>query len=147
MRRAGALVAGFFLAVIWGCSSVTPVAIRAGDVCESCRQPIENVKVAAEIVPPAGRIPLKFRTVSCMAKYLHEHGDTPGEVYVTDYETSRLIQARTATFVKSEINPDTKELGYFAFGNVRSAVEFGKNNHGSATDWPSIRQRVAAGAD
>ncbi len=147
MRRAGALVAGFFLAVIWGCSSYTPVAIRAGDVCESCRQQIQDVKIAAEIVQPAGQLPLKFRTVSCMARYLHEHGDTPGEVYVTDYATNRLIQARSATFVKSEINPDTKELGYYAFGDVRAAVEFGKKNHGSPTDWPSIRQRVQAGAD
>lgn len=147
MRRAGALVAGFFLAVMWGCSSVTPVAIRAGDVCESCRQQIVNVKVAAEIVPPAGHLPLKFKTVSCMARYLHEHGDTPGEVYVTDFETSRLIQARSATFVKSEIDPNTKALDYFAFGNVKAAVEFGKKNRGSATDWPSIRQQVAAGAN
>ncbi len=147
MRRAGALVAGFFLAVMVGCSSVTPVAIRAGDVCESCRRPIENVKIASEIVPPAGQLPLKFRTVSCMARYLHEHGDTPGEVFVTDYATSRLIQARSAVFVKSEIDPDTKELDYYAFGDVRAAVEFGKKNGATATDWPGIRQRVAAGAN
>jgi nitrous oxide reductase accessory protein NosL len=147
MRRAGALVAVFFLAVIVGCSSATPVSIRVGDVCESCRRPIQNLKVAAEIVAPAGRLPLKFRTVSCMARYLKEHGDTQGEVFVTDYATDRLIQARSAVFVKSEIDPDTKELDYFAFGDVRKAVEFGKKSGGSATDWPAIRQRVAAGGN
>ena len=140
-------MAGFFLAVIVSCSSVTPVSIRAGDVCESCRRPIENVKIAAEIVPPAGQLPLKFRTVSCMARYLHEHTDTQGEAYVTDYATSRLIQVRSAVFVKSEIDPNTKELDYFAFGEVRAAVEFGKKIGGTATDWPAIRQRVAAGAN
>ncbi len=144
MRRAGALVAGFILAVVVGCSSVTPVTVRAGDVCESCGRPIQNVKIAAEIAPPAGQLALKFRTVSCMARYLHEHGDTSGEAYVTDYATSRLIKARSAVFVKSEIDADTKELDYFAFGDVRAAVEFGKKNGATATDWPGIRQRVAA---
>jgi hypothetical protein len=147
MRRAGALVSGFFLAIIIGCSSVTPVSIRAGDICDSCRRTIENVKIAAEIVPPPGHMPLKFRTVSCMARYLHEHTDTQGEVFVTDYATTRLIQARSAVFVKSEIDPNTKELDYFAFGDVRAAVEFGKKIGGTATDWPAIRQRVAAGAN
>ena len=147
MRRAGALVAGFILAAAFGCSSVTPVTIQAGDVCESCRRPIENVKIAAEVVLPAGQLPLKFRTVSCMARYLHEHGTTQGEVFVTDYSTSRLIQARSAMFVKSEISPDSKELDYFAFSDVRAAVEFGRKNGGSATDWPAIRQRIAAGTN
>ena len=147
MRRAGALVAVFFLAVIVGCSSVTPVAIQVGDVCESCRRPIQNLKIAAEIVTPAGQLPLKFRTVSCMARYLKEHTDTQGEVFVTDYTTSRLIQARSAVFVKSEIDTNTKELDYYAFGDVRAAVEFGKKSGGSATDWPAIRQRVAAGSN
>ena len=147
MRRAGALVAGLILSVIVGCSSVTPVTIRAGDVCESCRRSIDNVKIAAEIVPPAGHLPLKFRTVSCMARYLHEHTDTQGEVFVTDYATNRLIQARSAVFVKSEIDPNTKELDYYAFGDVRAAVEFGKKNGATATDWPAIRQRVSAGAN
>ncbi len=147
MRRAGALVAGFILAFAVGCSSVRPVEIRAGDVCDSCRRPIENVKIAAEIVPPAGQLPLKFRTVSCMARYLHEHGSTQGEVFVTDYSTGRFIQARSAVFVKSEINPNTKELDYFAFGDVRAAVEFGKQSGGSATDWPAIRQRIAVGSN
>ena len=147
MRRAGALVAVIFLASVLGCSSVAPVTIRAGDVCESCRRPIDNVKIAAEVVPPAGKMPLKFRTVSCMARYLHEHSDIQGEVFVTDFATDRLIQARSAVFVKSEIDPNTKELDYFAFGDVKAAVEFGKKNGATATDWPGIRQRIGAGTD
>ena len=54
MRRAGALVSGFFLAIIIGCSSVTPVSIRAGDICDSCRRTIENVKIAVK----ASNVPL-----------------------------------------------------------------------------------------
>ncbi len=144
MRTAVPLVVGVCLLVIVSCSTVTPVAIRAGDICEGCRRPIQNVKIAAEIVPPAGSLPMKFRTVSCLARYLHEHGDTAGQVYVTDYQNGRLIQARSAIFVKSEIDENTKELGYYAFSTVTSAVAFSKKSGGSATDWPAIRQRVAA---
>jgi hypothetical protein len=143
MRTAVPLVVGVFLLVIVSCSSVAPVVVRAGDICDGCRRPIQNVKIAAEIVPPAGSLPMKFRTVSCLARYLHEHGDTPGEVYVTDYENGRLIQARSAIFVKSEIDENTKELGYYAFSTVTSAVAFGRKSGGSATDWPAIRQRIA----
>jgi hypothetical protein len=149
MRTAVPLVVvGSFLLIIQSCSSVTPVAIRAGDICEGCRRTIDNVKIAAEIVPPAGRLPLKFRTVSCMARYVHEHGNTDGVVIVTDYENGRLIQARSAIFVKSEIDDNTKALDYYAFRDVKSAVAFAKKTGGSSSDWPSILKQVAsAGAD
>lgn len=144
MRTAASIVVGVILLVIVSCSSVRPVAIRAGDLCEGCRRPIQNVKIAAEIVPPDNRLPLKFRSVTCMARYLHEHGMESGTVFVTDFEKGRLIQARSAIFVKSEIDENTKELDYYAFGDVPSAVAFGKKSGGSATDWPAIMQRVAA---
>jgi hypothetical protein len=146
MRTAGSLVVALFLLVVLSCSSVTPVPIRPGDVCEGCRRTIDNVKIAAEIVPPPGRLPLKFRTVSCMARYIHEHGTSDGATLVTDFETGRLIQARSAIFVKSEIDENTKALDYYAFGDVKAAVAFGKKTGGSASDWPSILKRVAASA-
>jgi hypothetical protein len=148
MRTAVALVAGLFLLVIVSCSSVTPVAIRAGDICEGCRRPIQNVKIAAELVPPAGHLPMKFRTVSCMSRYLSTHGDTDVVAFVTDYQTGRLIQARSAVFVKGEIDENTLERDYYAFGDVRSAAAFGKSSGGGTSDWPAVLKTVsAAGAN
>jgi hypothetical protein len=146
MRTAVSLVMGLLLLVVLSCSSITPVPIRAGDVCETCRRTIDNVKIAAEIVPPPGHLPLKFRTVTCMARFIHEHGNSDGAVLVTDYDTGRLIQARSAIFVKSEIDENTKALDYFAFGNVKSAVAFGKKTGGPSADWPSILKRASAAA-
>jgi hypothetical protein len=144
MRTVVPLVVGLFLLVTVSCSSVAPVAIRSGDVCEGCRRTIDNVKIAAEIVPPAGRLPLKFRTVSCMARYIHERGNADGAIFVTDYGTGRLISVSSAVFVRSEIDEVTKALDYFAFRDVQSAVAFGKKTGGSAADWPSILKRAAA---
>ncbi|HEY3382016.1 MAG TPA: nitrous oxide reductase accessory protein NosL [Vicinamibacterales bacterium] len=142
MRTLVALGVGLFLLV--ACASVQPVAIRVGDVCDGCRRPITNAKIAAELVPPSG-LPLKFRTVTCMARYIKEHQVSASEVFVTDYGSGRLIHVRSAVFVKSEIDDRTKELDYYAFGDVASAVAFGKKSGGSATDWPGILQRIAAG--
>ncbi len=143
MRTAVPLVVGFFLLGLVGCSSVSSVPIRAGDICENCRRPIQNVKVAAELVPPGG-LALKFRTVSCLAKYLNHRQDAAGGIFVTDFSTGRLIGPQSAIFVKSEINENTKELDYYAFGSVSSALAFEKEHGGSATDWPSIVRRIAA---
>jgi hypothetical protein len=144
MRTRVPLVVGFFLLLALSCTSVTPVPIRVGDVCESCRRQILDVKIAAEIVPPPGRLAMKFRTVSCMARYLHEHPRENGAAYVTDFTSGRLIPARTAVFVKSEIDQNTKELDYFAFRDVAAAVAFREKTGGGTADWPSIQKRLAA---
>jgi nitrous oxide reductase accessory protein NosL len=148
MRIAVLPMAALLVAVVAGCTSTTPVPIRAGDVCEYCGQAIQDVKIAAEIAPPAGKLALKFRTVSCMAKYLKEHGTVAGDMYVTDYDTGRLIMARSAVFVKGVIDNNTMEKDYYAFGDVKSAVAYTKKNGGSVIDWPGVRQTVtAASAD
>jgi nitrous oxide reductase accessory protein NosL len=146
MKRAAWLGAILLAAAVAGCSSVTPVPIRSGDVCEYCKQPILDVKIAAEIAAPAGKLPLKFKTVTCMAKYLHEHGSVPGELYVTDYNTGRLVMARSAVFVKGIIDENTKTGGYFAFGDVKSAVAFAKKTGGATADWAGVVKQVEAGA-
>jgi hypothetical protein len=145
MRTAVPLVVGLFLLVTLSCSSgVVPVPIRAGDICESCRRQILDTKIAAEIVPPAGRLPMKFRTVSCAARYLYEHPTETATAFVTDYNSGRLIQAASAVFVHSEINANTKELGYYAFRDVKAAVAFSKKTGGASADWPSIQKRIAS---
>jgi hypothetical protein len=141
------VVAGLLLTVVVACSSVKPVAIRAGDLGTASRQPIRNVKVAAEIVPPGRRPALEFRTVSSMARYLYAHGDTPGTLFVTDYPTGRLIPVETATFVKGPVDGNSKDLDYYAFENVNAAAAFGEKNGEAATDWPSIRERAEVGRD
>jgi hypothetical protein len=147
MRAAAALGAGLLLSAVVACSSAGPVAIRAGDIGAETRQPIGDVKLAAEIVPPGGGPALKFRSVSHMAHYLEDHADTPGTMFVTDYPTGHLIPVETAVFVKGQVDGGSKELDYFAFGQVKAAVAFGEKTGEAATDWPSIRERAEAGRD
>jgi hypothetical protein len=140
MRTAVPLVVGLF--VVLACSSLRPVAINTNDVCESCKRVITQPKIAAEIVEPSGLVK-KFRTVSCMARYMNQH-PSEGGVFVTDYKSGRFLSAQSAVFVKAEVDETTKEQAYLAFGDVATAVEFGKKSGSSPVDWPSVVKQTAA---
>lgn len=142
MRSTAAIILTFGL-LLTACSSVTPVAIRAGDVCQSCGRTIVNVQLAGEALSPSGQ-PMKFRTVSCMAKYLTQHPDPTQVVFVTDYPTGRMVRAQNATFVRATIDQATRERDYYAFANVRNAIEFGQARETSPIDWFAIMQQIAA---
>lgn len=137
-----ALPLAIILFVAAACSSVRPVAIRAGDVCENCRQTIVDTSLAGEILEPNG-LALKFKTVRCMAKYLHEHRVNVAEIFVTDFTSKRLVSARRAVFVPAEVQGSTVRE-YHAFSDVKSAVAFAREKQASPVDWPSVMQTVAA---
>ncbi len=143
MRTAVPLVIGLF--VVLACSSLRPVAINTNDVCENCKRVITDTKVASEIVEPSGLVK-KFRTVSCLARYMNQH-PTEGGVFVTDYKTGHFLSAQSAVFVKAQIDATTREEAYLAFADVASAVEFGKKNGSSPVDWPSVVKQTAAAAN
>lgn len=141
MKTAVPLVVGLF--VLLACSSLRPVPIASGDICEGCKRPITDAKVAAEIVAPNG-LAMKFRTVSCLARYMNEHQADGSGVFVTDYNSGRFLSAHSAMFVRTRIDENTGERDYAAFGDVASAVEFGKANGSSPVDWPSVIRQTAA---
>ena len=128
-----------------GCTSIQPVAIRAGDVCESCRRPILNANMAAEVIQSNG-VALKFRTVGCMTRFLRQSASQPAAVYVTDLHSGRLIPAESAMFVRGPVETGSTEMDYAAFGSRKPAVEFGKAKGESPVDWLNIQKRVSAGA-
>jgi hypothetical protein len=142
MRTVAPLLVG--LVLVLGCSSLRPVAINTSDVCESCKRVITNTKVAAEIVEPNG-LAKKFRTVTCMVRYMNQH-PSEGAVFVTDFKTGRFLSPQSAVFVKAEIDENTRESNYLAFNSVPTAVEFGRKRGASPVDWASVvRQTAAAG--
>jgi len=144
MRTAVPLVVGLFVVLV-ACSSLRPVAINTNDVCENCKRVITDAKIAAEVVEPSG-LAKKFRTVSCMARYMNQH-PTEGGVFVTDYQTGHFLSAQSAVFVKARIDETTREEAYLAFSDVAAAVEFGKQKGSSPVDWPSVVKQTNAAAN
>lgn len=123
-----------------GCTAVQPLAVRTGDRCFNCNRPIENARLAGEIIDQQGHA-LKFRTAGCMAKYIAKHPDEQAAyraVFVTDYTTGRFIKAATATFAKLPLEAGGIERGYVAFGSARVASDNAKKEGTGAIDWPQL---------
>ena len=124
------LYAVLVVAVVAGCASVAPVKLQSGDTCYRCHRTINDTKLAAEMLDRSDAIATSypFRTVGCMAKYLKANAPSKfTTIYVTDYRTGRMIQARSAWFVATElISPDGKtvEQDYVAFGSRDTANKF-----------------------
>jgi hypothetical protein len=66
-------------------------------------------------------------------------------VFVTDFRSGRMIRAQNAVFVRAVIDQVTRERDYYAFADVGSAVEFGKEHGASPIDWFAIMQQLGAG--
>ena len=109
--------------LVVACSSIQPAKVQVGDRCYSCRQPIQDVKIAAAMIDQnGGQYP--FRSPKCLARYLHDHPSDTSLAFVTDYRTGYMLEADKAWFVSVAIpSPDGRgtEPNYYAFRNVRDA--------------------------
>jgi hypothetical protein len=119
----------------------TPDLIAEGEVCHRCRRVITNSLVAGEILQ--GPVSLKYKTPGCMAQYVVANPATDtAKIFVTDYATGALIDARTAWYVPAPINEVTGERDYRAFHARRvaeaAAVEF---NSGTLR-WDAVLRRA-----
>jgi hypothetical protein len=109
------------------CASVQPARIAAGDLCLRCRRPIQNLRLAGEIVDSMNA-PFPFRTTGCLAKYVKANSDTQfTAIFVTDFRTGKMIPATSAWFVPTDITAAdgrSSEPDYYAFGSRSDAEGF-----------------------
>jgi hypothetical protein len=127
--------------LVCACGSYSPQPIKAGDICETCKKQITNVKFAGEAITKGGVV-LKFRTPECLAAYTRANSDVAVK-FVTDYSTNRMIRPESATYVRTVIDENTREATYAAFSQVSEAVKFAKDQMSSPVDWLAI-QRMSA---
>lgn len=124
------LYAVFVVAVVTGCASVAPVRVQSGDTCYRCHRPINDTKLAAEMIDRSDRVltSYPFRTAGCMAKYLKANPEpTTSTMFVTDYKTGRMLETGSAWFVPTELTSadgKTSEADYVAFGSRDDANAF-----------------------
>jgi hypothetical protein len=135
-----AVAAGTFLAL--SCASVSPVAVNAGDQCFRCRRPIVERALATELID-GGRMATKFRAPGCMAKYLADHPEETGTIFVTDYVTGKWIRPERAQFVPVLLNRDTGESDYRAFFNKADADAAAAELHAAPVDWHTVMERAS----
>lgn len=123
------------------CSSVSPVAINAGDQCFRCRRIILDTKIAGEMIDPSG-MPAKFRSTGCLSKYLADHPKETGALFVTDYTSGKLEPVSRLTFVSVIIDTDTNERDYHAFLSKTEAAAAAREAGTTPVDWNTVLQKV-----
>jgi hypothetical protein len=137
--RAAAILALALL--VCACGGFSPQPIRAGDICETCKKQILDVKFAGEVITKQGAV-LKFRTPECLAAYTRANPDIQVK-FVTDYSTTRMIRPESAMYVRTMLDENTREMTYAAFSQVGDATKFAKDQMSTPHDWLFI-QSVAA---
>lgn len=125
MRRAftaGVAWSGFLLSVftIISCHKLAPDTIAEGETCFRCRRVITDARLAAEMLND--RLPTKYKSPGCIARYIKGHPDEKMQVWVTDYASGVMIDPSYAWFVPFVMNDRTGERDYRAY-LVRDAAE------------------------
>lgn len=141
MRRFAVIGVAAGTVLTLSCASVSPVAINAGDQCFRCRRPIVERALAAELMD-GNRLATKFRAPGCMAKYLADHPEETGTLFVTDYATGKWIRPERARFVPVVLNRNTGESDYRAFFNQADADAAAAELQALPIDWPAVMERT-----
>lgn len=126
------------------CSSVKPVQVSAGDTCYRCRRVILETRLAGEMVDPNG-LAYKFRSPGCMAKYLAEHPNETGALFVTDWSSGHMIEPTRAIFVPTIIDENSMERDYRAFLKKADADAFASQVKATAVDWKTVLDKAKQG--
>jgi hypothetical protein len=132
MRR---VLLGVAILALWGCNSVAPVKVDGGEVCYRCRRVIADTKLAAETLD--GKLVWKFRSTGCVSKYLADHPADKSTVFVTDYQTGKLVQPQRAVFVPT-LNRDNGEKDYLAFVDRAAANAEAFSRGVRPVDWNGV---------
>jgi copper chaperone NosL len=107
---------------------------------------IVDTHFGTELLNTKGK-PFKFDSIECLAAYcriddigrLHVHSR-----WVTDYtKPESLLNAASATFVRSQSMRSPMGMGLFAFSNPADADSFAAINNGTVVSWDDMSHLVA----
>jgi hypothetical protein len=124
--------------LVVGCSSLKPMPIRAGDVCFRCGRVITDPDLGAQLIRKNGQAST-FRSPACMARYLEDHPENVGALFVTDKPSGKLIRVDNATFVRVTIDKAADERDFYAFRSVTDAAKRADEEDSSVVDWSTVR--------
>lgn len=119
------------------CGGIKPLEVNAGDLCYRCRRVILEPRMAAEMIDPSS-LAFKFRTTGCLAKYLNDHPNEKGTLFVTDFPSGRMMGPELATFVPMIVDENTNERDYRAFLRKSEADAFAKTTKTTPVDWKTV---------
>jgi copper chaperone NosL len=125
--------------LVSACASVSPIPIRAGDVCFHCRRTIVDPSLAAEVISDQGHA-FKFSSVTCLTEYLREHPEEGVRAtFVTDHARGRLFAAGDAYYVRFVSDPTIGQVDFAAYRDKAAASAFAAKNKTTPIDWAGVQ--------
>ena len=138
MRKLVGFVA--LAAVAVACSSIAPVPIKAGEICYRCRSVISEPKQAAELISKGGLV-TPFKSPDCVAKYLVDHPNDTSAVFISDYETGRMLPPDSLSYVHT-VNRDNGKEDFLAFANEKAAAAAAVEHKVQPVKWAAVLEHA-----
>ena len=133
------------LALLGACGGSPRPLVAGEDACDFCRMTVSDTRFGGEVVTAKGRVHT-FDSVECLASYVNALPDSTAAagVWVADYESSAMIPAARAHFVRggSLHSPMGRDLAAFAERHDPAALT--ARYGGEVVTWAQIRAEVAA---
>ncbi len=120
--------------------SKEPQEIHYGsDECTHCKMAIMDSNFATELINEKGKA-FKFDSIECLSAYVKVKGLNSAEetLWVNDFNNSTWIDAKKATFVKSEVIKSPMGMGLLAFNSIESARSHLSTYNGTIVSWDEL---------
>jgi copper chaperone NosL len=133
-----------FLALfIWSCNPKQEQIMYGFDACVHCKMTITDYRYGTEVVTKKGKV-FKFDSIECMVGYVSEkmEDNQISMMFVTDYESHKLIPVNSASFLFSEGLPSPMGMYLTAFSNFASAEVFQSELGGEIVDMEKIAELI-----
>ena len=75
-------------------------------------------------------------------RYLADHPDETGTLFVTDFATGKWVRPESALFVPVVVNQSTGESDYHAFLDKAAASAAAAEAHTTPVDWAAVRRNA-----
>lgn len=131
----------FTLFFISSCTVTERPIVYGSDGCDQCKMIIMDKRYGSEIVTSKGKV-YTFDSVECLIGFLNDNKDSGMQtdlLLVTSYtDPGKLIDAKTANYLISDLMPSPMGAFITAFGNYDLAKDYYTSSGGHLYTWEEL---------
>jgi copper chaperone NosL len=133
------------LGFVAGCAAKERSLVVGDDSCEQCRMAVSDTRYGGQIITTRGRL-RTFDSAECLAGYVAATGDSlqRARIFVADYETSAMVPAATAHFLRGGRLRSPMGRALTAFAADRDGGALVKEYGGVLLTWEQLLRDAAA---
>ncbi|WP_190811473.1 nitrous oxide reductase accessory protein NosL [Flagellimonas sp. S3867] len=126
------------------CLIFTGLTAQTYKQCAHCKMDVKNIKFQAKAAKNGGKT-YHFDAIECLVNYLKtkEEGDF-NQLWVTDYNTEKYIEAASAYFLKSKSLPSPMGANLSAYSSEKDAKAGQKTDEDEVMDWGTLKKQFVS---